>query len=389
MTDAAPPVRSHLLRLIAAFCLLLLPAVTGCDEDTQDEAGSAKFSPTISKEVASFSFEAVVYVDPSASNVAVLDRVGYVIRSGLSALQHRSITLSQKRQVDIDLRRLTREPVTVVDPVTKAAHAAVRVRYHFVGFGVIPKELLQRGEALLGLLHSADAARAASVVEACNDPVARAGDAVKQPWRAFDPGLESCGRAMEAEQSRIDAARAGLLHLAREIVPIEEDRLYLPVLLRMRTRAPKPPRAAGTPSEVERTPAAVSAAPEGSAKVGGAASKPSGPPRADSDGAELDPDSDPAGLLATRSEARLLAKLKEQDRDKGRGHDDFGLEDDLLRRPAIPGAPGENFGSRAQSVSYGSGNPESPINYSLLWVASIAVLAIFGTELRRRFTRRG
>ena len=386
VTDAAPSVRSRVLRLLTAFCLLVLPIATGCDEDIHDEAGSPRPTPTIAGEVASFSFEAVAYVDPSASSVAVLDRVRYVTRSGVSALQHRRITMSQKRQVDIDLKRLTREPVTVVDPGTKASHPAVRVRYRFVGIGVVPKELAQRGEALLGLLHSADAARAGEVVEACNDPAERAGDAVKQPWRAFDPEREACGRAMEAEQSRIDAARAGLEHPEREIVPSEESRLYLPVLLRMRTRAAKTPRAAVTPSEVERTPVAV-AGREAPAKPSGSAIKPGGQAHADSESADPFADSDPAVVLARRSEARLLAKVKEQDRDTGRGQNDFALEDEMLRRPAA-GGPGEDSGSQGQPVHYGSSAPESPTNYLLLWVASVAVLAIFGAEIQRRFKRR-
>ena len=423
MTAAAAPVRPHFVRLFAALCLLVLPAVTGCDEDTHGDEGSAKPAQAMSGEVASFSFDAVVYVDTTLNNIAVIDRVRSVMRSGFSALQHRRITTSQKRQVDVDLKRLWREPVTVVDPVTKASHPAIRVRYRFVGVGLVPKELGQRGDALLGLLHSADAARAVEVVEACNDPAERAGDAVKQPWRAFDPGLESCGRAMEAEQIKIDTARAGLEHPEREIVPLEETRLYLPVLLRMRTRATRPVRPVSTPGEIERNPAAAApreappkpdelgtipveqpraiAAPSPSSgrpqgdvadpRPAAAAVKPNAPPRVEGDGADLYPDTDPAVLLAKRSESRLLARLKEQDRDKGKGQDDYGIEDDPFRRPAVaPGAApgGDELGSHGQSSAYSSGSHESPTNYALLWVASIAVLAIFGAEIHRRFLRR-
>ena len=435
MSAAAVPVNSNLLRLLVTVCLLALPAVTGCDEESLSEAQAVKPTPTVSGEVASFSFDAVVYVDPAANNIAVLDRVRSVTRSGLSALQHRRITTSQKRQVDIDLKRLTREPVTVIDPATKAAHPAIRVRYRHVGVGVVPKEIAQRGDVLLGLLHNADAARAASVVEACNDPAERAGDAVKQPWRAFDPGLEACGRAMDAEQTKIDEARVGLEHPEREIVPIEEDRLYLPVLLHVRSRAPKLARPASTPGEIESAPgaaaaeregpaksdeaaAALGASPrgneapsppparasgdvaeprpaavrEGPAKAGsGAASKPAGPRRA---GDDLfgDGDPDPDEPLATRSEMRLLARLKEQDRqerDRGGGADDYGMDTDTLRRPASGVAPGGgDFGARGQPTNYGSSSHESPTNYALLWVASLAVLAILGAEVRRRFRRK-
>lgn len=448
----------------AAFALVLL-ATTGCDENLP--TGEAKGKPTappVAGEVASFSFDAVVYVEPSMNNIAVLDRVRSVTRSGLSALQHRRITVNQKRQVDIDLNHLSREPVTVVDPVTKATHAALRVRYRFVGVGVVPKELAQQGDGLLGLLHSADPTRAAEVVEACNDPAERAGDAVKQPWRAFDPGLEACGNAMEAEQTKIDAAREGLAHPEREIVPIEEARLYLPVLLRLRARAPKAPRAAATAEDGERPPApaavaqaptkpdeprrqsgassqptgraqgdnasprpaavaspsgpsgpskpagpVVAAAPaapaaparEGAARAAGvttsaAVSKPAAPQRPGDEGANLYPDSDPSVLLAKRSESRLLAKLKEQDRQdsskegRGPGPDDYGLVDQQTHLAAA--APGS--GSRDDSgapgpsgVNYGSSSHENAPNFMLLWAAGLVVLVIFGAELRRRLMR--
>src|SRR6185312_3821308 len=69
-----------------------------------------------------------------------------------------------------------------------------------------------------------------------------------EPWTVFDASLPGCAQAMAREHAAVDAARKRLLHPDREIVPLELDRVTLPVVVRVRpwgTRegpgdAPKP-----------------------------------------------------------------------------------------------------------------------------------------------------
>jgi hypothetical protein len=394
--SAAPP-RLRLRRLLAAAGVVALLAAPGCGTDSETEAPAEKpVAVAPSGELATLSFEAVVYVEPSANHITVLDRVRHELRSAFSALQLRHITLSQKGQVDVDLKRLSREPVTVVDPVTKAVRPGVRVHYRFLGLALVPKELARSGDALLGLLHRDDAAHAAGVIETCTSPATRGSVAVKEPWRAFDPGLEPCARAIDAEQSKIDEARAGLEHPDREIVPIEQERLYLPVVLHVRRRGAKSaPRGASADDPAGRSPAVAAgpAGPEGSAHAVGSATKPGdtpsgdGTPSAASGRGGGDPAFDPAAILAERRNARLLAKLKEKEKDRS---DEDDVDDAALSRRTAGGSPAGEGGPRAPFLGYGSAAADAqPRNYALLWFASIAVVILLGTEIRRRLLRRG
>lgn len=356
---------------LAAVGLLALLAAPGCGGDSETEAPvDAPAAPVQSGELASISFETVAYVEPSANNITVLDRIRHELTSAFSALQIRQITISQRRQVDVDLKRLSREPITVVDPVTRVARPAVRVRYRFVGLAFVPREMGLRGEALLGLLHRDDATHAPAVIEACTSPAARTGDAVKQPWRIFNPALDACWLAIDAEQTKIDEARAGLEHPDREIVPIEHDRTYLPVVLHVRLRTSTGANAAGS----------AHPATGGSAAAHGATPAGSGGPA-------VGPDApiDAAAMLAERREARLLAKLKEA--EKPTDDDDDREVAAILARRGGGGLPGGQGGPAAPFLGYG--REPQPLNYALLWFASIAVIVLLGTEIRRRFLRRG
>ena len=373
MTVFSDPPRLRFRSGLAAAGLLALLAAPGCndDSDTTEAAAEPAAVPSQSGDLASLTFEAVAYLDPSANNITVLDRVRHELTSAFSALQIRQITISYRRQVDVDLKRLSREPVTVVDPVTRTGHPALRVRYRFVGLAVVPRELGLRGDTLLGLLHRDDGARAPEVMEACTSPAARTGRAVKQPWSIFNPALDACSIAIDAEQTKIDEARAGLEHPDREIVPIERDRLYLPVVLHVRLRT-----STGAKVEASANPAA-----SGSVARPGAAAAGNGAPAVGSDARV-----DLAAILAERREARLLARLKEAEKEDDVDDDDREVAAILARRGAGellgghggPGAPFLGYGREAQ-----------PRNYALLWFASIAVFILLGTEIRRRILRRG
>ena len=393
MTAFAAHQRPRLRPCVAAACLVGLLVAPGCDDDSNPEAAADKPVATVqSGELASLSFESVAYVEASANNLVVLDRVRHELKSAFSALQVRQITISQRRQVDVDLKRLSREPITVIDPVTRAARPAVRLRYRFVGLAVVPKAMAEHGDALLGLLHRDDLARAAEVVETCTSPASRRGDAVKQPWRIFDPGLEACARAIDAEQAKIDEARAGLEHPDREIVTAELERLYMPTVLHVKIRG------ASVAANPESSAPAV--APAGGPPPAGIGGPASGPPSgiggpgvgADRTGPGVDRPSSggtaplgPAGVAAAQREERLLAKLKGA--EKPSEADDEREVAEIISRRSGGGLRGTDDGPKVPFLGYGG--ETQPVNYGLLWFASIAVIAILGTEIRRRLLRGG
>jgi hypothetical protein len=379
VTVVAALPRLRLRSGLAVAGLLSLLAAPGCDDESGTAEAPADRPAAVapSGELASLAFEVVAYVEPSANNITVLERVRHELKSGFSALQSRQITISQRRQVDIDLKRLSRDTISVVDPATKAARPAVRVRYRFVGLAQVPKELAARGDALLGLLHRDDALHAAEVIDACTSPAARTGDAVKQPWRIFDPSLEPCARAIDAEQASIDAARAGLEHPDREIVIRELERLYLPVVLHVR---PRTSAGVSVPGSARASGPAASAT--AFAREPGAAATGSG-----SAAVGATPALDPEAALAALRDARLLAKLKESEKSAGDDDDDDREVAEILRRRSAGGLPAGEGGPRTPFIGYGTG--AQPLNYTLLWFASIAVIVLLGTEIRRRLLRRG
>lgn len=330
-------------------------------------------APVQSGELASLSFESVAYVEASANNLAVLDRVRHQLKSAFSALQVRQITISQRRQVDVDLKRLAREPITVVDPVTRAVRPAVRLRYRFVGLAIVPKAMAAHGDAVLGLLHRDDSAHAAEVIELCTSPASRRGDSVKQPWRIFDPGLDACARAIDSEQVKIDEARVGLEHPDREIVTAELERIYMPVVLHVKARGTG---VAASPDVTARADAPASGPPSGNGGPGSGVDRP---------GSGITMPVDPAGLAAAQREARLLAKLKGS--EKPADDDDEREVAEIISRRSAGGLRGADDGPKAPFLGYGG--EAQPLNYALLWFASIAVIAILGTEIRRRLLRGG
>jgi hypothetical protein len=373
-----PRLRFRLRSGLAAAGLLALLAAPGCGDDSDPEAPvEAPAVPAQAGDLASITFEAVAYLEPSANNISVLDRVRHELTSAFSALQLRQITISQRRQVDVDLKRLSREPVSVVDPVTKSARPALRVRYRFVGLAIVPKGMALRSDVLLGLLQRDDSTRAPEVLEACTSPEARRGAAVKQPWTIWNPALDACSIAIDAEQTKIDEARAGLEHPDREIVPIERERLYLPVVLHVRLRT-----SSGAKVEGAASPAGSGSAAKAGPAAGIGAAAGSGAPSVGSSSVAIDIEA----LLAEQREARLLAKLKEAEKAVEDEDDDREVAAILARRGG-GGLPGGQGGPGTPFLGYG--HEAQPLNYALLWFASIAVIALLGTEIRRRFLRRG
>jgi hypothetical protein len=372
---------------IAPFFLALLAlgaASCGGDSDEEPEQRGAPVTPP--GDLASLVFEVVAYVEPSASNITVIDRVREETQTALVALGRRHVTISHKRQVDVDLKRLAREPVTVVDAAAHTSKPAIRLRYRFLGVGFVPREAARRKEMLLGALQRDDPARAAEVLDKCVAPADRVGEVPQKPWRAFDPSLEPCSAAMEAEQQSIDEARKRLEHPDKEIVPAEYDRLYLPVRLRIHTRAAgggggdgddAGPAGAEGPAGVE--------GPAGSGKV--RAGDPSGVGPAPQGSAPDDDLTNPVVRESLR-EQRMLDKLR---REQRAGDDDDAAEEEeeanIRRRAAADGLIGPSASpgpwDRARNAA-----EVRPHNYTLIWFAATAMVILLGTEIGRRLRKR-
>ena len=144
------------------------------------------------------------------------------------------MALPQRKQLEIDLPSVSKEPIAIIDPTTGAKHDGVRLHYHFVSSALVPRAMAEQGTVNTGLLLTADDARADAVRAACTS------DAVNQRLRnidvgsVFDPSLPTCRAAIAAEATVIAASRAHLAHPDHEVIPAELTRTYAPISLHLR-----------------------------------------------------------------------------------------------------------------------------------------------------------
>ena len=228
----APTLSASLLGLLGLLGLLVCGAA-GSACGWGDEPAEEKDDRIIVR----MSFDEIAYVDQAIQTHKLIERVRHETESIFRGLSKAQVLVTAKKQVDVDLGRLEKEPVTVVDPGSGITRAAVRVRYHFVGLALAPAALAEQVELPIGVLHATDATRAELVLAACtaNGDAERA--AVAELWTVFDGTLPSCADAMKREQAAIDLARKGLEHPDREIVSGEFERIYVPVIAHLRPRS--------------------------------------------------------------------------------------------------------------------------------------------------------
>lgn len=214
---------------LRAFALLVVVLVTSAACDGEPEAPPPKTE--VETEISMVSFEATAYFDTWANNARIIERIRREKESVVFALRRQQISVNTRKQVDVELKRVIREPVTVVDAADGARRPALRVRYWFVGFGGMPAEMLLRSDIPFALLHTDDAAKeralaACLVADADGKPI----------WRRFEPLRESCKQAIDEEQREITATREKLNAQEQEIIGLELDRLYVPISLHVTSR---------------------------------------------------------------------------------------------------------------------------------------------------------
>lgn len=321
---------------IATFAIGALTAFAGC---TSDEVAPPPREPSA---IVELRFEEVTYVDPAISTRKLVDRVRHQTRSVFRALRKADVTVTMRKQVEVDLAHLDREPVTVVDPATGQTRPGLRLRYHFSGLAVVPQVLSGAAGMKLAVLHSVDPAKSDAVASTCAAPNALDGATGNEIWNAFDSSLPSCSDAVQKEQDDIDQARSALTAPGKQVVPSEFDRLYVPVVVHIDRRQRK------------------TAAPRAKAKS---------PPTV-----EVQPPADPA-LVPPSDPARSPPKAPQT---AGMDDDEAELRQSFPRGAAI---------GNAQEVG-GAGQYLQP-NYALLYfVAAAGVVLVVGKQQQNKRRRR-
>lgn len=222
--------------LLSALALGLagsLPACGGAGEEAQ--TGDEDDLTSLTARERKLTFEGYVYVDSDASSSEILRTVQAQTQSAFGALREANISVSNRELADVDAKGFIKEPVTVVDTQAGTTHAALRVRYRYEDQAVVPKSMSRRTAIHLGLLHGDFESKTKRILEECTGNTSHDIEFEDAIWYVFNPSLESCQEAMEAEQSAIDEARETLADPKTEIVPAEEDRLYIPMTARLQS----------------------------------------------------------------------------------------------------------------------------------------------------------
>jgi hypothetical protein len=347
---SSPVAARRPLRLAVLVCAL---ALGGCGPESTAPEAPPEPEAEGSEVVATLVFDEHCYVDAALPVPKLVERLRRQTQSILLALQRAGVSVSHRKQVEIDPSGIKKEPVTVVDPATGITRAALRVRYHFQSLAIAPRALAQKGPLALGVLHGVDDARALKIRAECT----AAAPATVPLWNAFDASLDSCARAIAREQTAVDATRRNLHNPASEISSAEFERLYFPVKVHLgvkRSRPPRPPSAAVPGANLPTADAGILVV----RRQRGLKTP---------DGLYVPQDSDqPIPLILVDDDRE--DELEEAEEKENTDPDDVAHRP--LKRPTLVGE------EPARVADYSSGGKRSPVNYTLLYVAVAAVIAL-------------
>jgi hypothetical protein len=177
-------------------------------------------------------FSGEFYVDGDTTDFKIVERVRKETKSSLVALRKAKVVIASKGDLaGLDINRVTKEPITVIDPATSKRHPAIRVRFRYVDQAVVPASMVGRNIVQIPLLQREDESLAAGILSDCMPEGApKARDPMKTLVEQYDPTTASCKAAMNAEQQTIEAARLALVNPKVEIVPAELERVYAPLV---------------------------------------------------------------------------------------------------------------------------------------------------------------
>lgn len=221
----APALASLALASLAlAACAGGEPASAGAD----DELTSAT---ALARELA---FQGRVYVAPDASDDAILRAVREQTRTAFGALRTSEIAVNHRELAAVDPATFRTRIVRVVDTdrPEDAPTERLEVAYTYTDDAVVSKAYARRTTAPLALLSPGYTRQTERVLRECTANDTHARDFASSLWYVFEPRLDACRRAIEAEEADLAAAREALPS-KDDVAKREVERLYLPVTARL------------------------------------------------------------------------------------------------------------------------------------------------------------
>lgn len=326
-------------------------------------------------------FDGYVYVEPDATDFVITERIKQQVLTVFPGLRRSRVMVSRREVPGARADAFLREVVAVVDPSSDALAPMLRVRYRYLSRADVSRGVDGRQEVPLAVLHRTRGVDARRIVAECT---ARAGDRGAEATVSldFDPTLEGCKAAIQAEQAAIDAARAKLPPppAGIEIIPVEElERLYIPVAVSLEVPPADAPRGGYPRYESLRPPPVASAS---------AAAAPPEP--------EIDPTIKPAEVIidpdltyGNAGEAKGAAQGAAQGQPAaGAGAAEAKPGDPrepVIAPPAAPAAPQppkaeEGLAERFESVF----DQLFQMKFIAVWASLLLVIPVLLGESRRR-----
>lgn len=241
--------------LLAALLVACGGGGAGADGGSDAGAAQGERQPLVR-------FDGYVYVEPDATDFVITERIKQQVLTLFPGLRRSRVMVSRREVPGARADAFQREVVAVVGPSGDVPAPMLRVRYRYLSRADVSRGVDGRLEVPLAVLHRTRGVDAQRIVRECTG---RPGDRGAEATLAldFDPTLEGCKAAIQAEQAAIDAARAKLPAppAGVEIIPAEElDRLYIPVTVTLEVPPADAPRNGGYPRyEPLRPPPAGSA----------------------------------------------------------------------------------------------------------------------------------
>lgn len=223
-----------------AALLAALVLAAACNKDS---AGNP--APTGPRAPPILRFEGLAYVDAGTSDFKILERVRQETLSIFPGLRRSRVMVSRRDVHGADVESFRREVVTVAGPGDQR-RPALRVRFRYVTIADVAPDIPGQLEIPMAALHRSRGVDTARILRECSTASPDDRQASSALNLVFDPTLDSCKAAIQAEQAAIDAAREALPGGSTDVVPVEEvERLYIPITI---TLAAIPPGASGDPA---------------------------------------------------------------------------------------------------------------------------------------------
>ncbi|MFO0618146.1 MAG: hypothetical protein U0414_36475 [Polyangiaceae bacterium] len=209
-----------------------LAGLTGCDVETPVTGDEDDLTSNTARE-RNMVFESYVYVTPGSSDLAILSEVKRQDKSAFGALRNANIAANNRELADVDVASFVRENVTLVDPANPKAPGTpmVRVRYRYTDRALVPISMAKRTAVSLAVMHGNYQSQSKRILKECTDNTSHDQEFESAIWYVFNPTLDSCRAAMNAEQAAIDAAHKGLSET--QVTKEETTRLYMPITVKL------------------------------------------------------------------------------------------------------------------------------------------------------------